>query len=256
MDHASTHPALDEARASGCRGPDDCVPALASAPHAPALATPRSCLAPAPSERSSTLAIARECPVETRGVTEAGQTLSTCRGPEIRHLRGQRDVRSPVADDDGREVPRFVQSGARDTESRQILEAGDKPSRRPHPLCAARATLRSAAFAVSWLAPGPRRSRVPRLGGASLPPTKYLSRGQKQNSAAPGDARAGAGPTTRRPVPETPGLAAAWAGGPGRQKRPYGQASQRSGRRECQREVPLKASFHEWSASLVRRPWW
>ena len=39
MDHASTHPALDEARASGCRGQDDCVPALASPRHAHALAT-------------------------------------------------------------------------------------------------------------------------------------------------------------------------------------------------------------------------
>jgi len=33
----------------------------------------------------------RECPVETRGDTEAGQTLSTRRGPDIRQLRvGQR----------------------------------------------------------------------------------------------------------------------------------------------------------------------
>jgi hypothetical protein len=38
-------------------------------------------------DRTATLAIARECPVENRGVTEAGQTLSTGRGPEIRHSR-------------------------------------------------------------------------------------------------------------------------------------------------------------------------
>ena len=35
----------------------------------------------------ATLAIARECPAETRGVTEAGQTLITGRGPEIRQSR-------------------------------------------------------------------------------------------------------------------------------------------------------------------------
>jgi hypothetical protein len=36
-------------------------------------------------------------------------------------------------------------------------------------LCAARATLRPAAFAISWLAPGPRRARVPRDAGPSAP---------------------------------------------------------------------------------------
>ena len=41
-----------------------------------------------------------------------------------RHLRGQRDVRSPVADDDRRQVPRFLQSGARDTEPRKFWKQG------------------------------------------------------------------------------------------------------------------------------------
>ena len=43
-------------------------------------------------------------------------------------------------------------------------------------LSAARATLRSAAFAVSWLPPGPPRSRVPRGAGKVLRRTRYSSR--------------------------------------------------------------------------------
>jgi hypothetical protein len=40
-------------------------------------------------DRIATLAIARECPVENRGVTEAGPPLSTGRGPEIRQSQGR-----------------------------------------------------------------------------------------------------------------------------------------------------------------------
>ena len=41
------------------------------------------------SARPATHAIARQCPLKTRGVTEAGQTLSSGRGPEIRQSRGR-----------------------------------------------------------------------------------------------------------------------------------------------------------------------
>jgi hypothetical protein len=44
--------------------------------------------------------------------------------PGPRHQRGQRDFRSPVTDDDRREVPRFLQSGARDTEPRKFWKQG------------------------------------------------------------------------------------------------------------------------------------
>jgi hypothetical protein len=90
----STRPALSDAhvpltRAVAHRHASPTVASddrnLAATRRVIALATPRSCRSPALSERSATFAIARECPVETRGVTEAGQTLSTGRGPEIRH---------------------------------------------------------------------------------------------------------------------------------------------------------------------------
>jgi hypothetical protein len=65
-------------------------------------------------------------------------------------------------------------------------------------------------------------------------------------------ADAGAGPTQRlvpgRPAGQPPGRRS-WQA-----EATYGQASQRPGRRECQREVPLRASFQELSASLVSRP--
>jgi hypothetical protein len=44
--------------------------------------------------RSATRVIARGRPAETRRVTEAGQTFSTGRGPEIRQQRGQPRVRA------------------------------------------------------------------------------------------------------------------------------------------------------------------
>ena len=43
-------------------------------------------------------------------------------------------------------------------------------------LCAARATLRRTAFAISWLAPGSRRSRVPRNPGKSTGRARCVSR--------------------------------------------------------------------------------
>jgi hypothetical protein len=91
--------------------------------------------------------------------------------PRFRHLRGQRDVRSPVADDDRREVPRFLQSGARDTAPRKFWKQGTRrraartrlarkgrrsPSRR------SRAPTSDAKLATS------RTSRLPRVTPASL----------------------------------------------------------------------------------------
>ena len=52
--------------------------------------------------------------------------------------------------------------------------------------CAARATLRSAAFAVSWLARGPRRSRVPRIPRLSPPPATCSSGDQSRTAAQAG----------------------------------------------------------------------
>jgi hypothetical protein len=62
------------------------------------MATPRSCRSPAPRERSATLAIGRECPSETRGITEAGQTLTAGRGPEIRQQQGPAEFGRLFAD--------------------------------------------------------------------------------------------------------------------------------------------------------------
>ena len=58
----------------------------------------RSCAGAGRRDRFATLAIALECPVETRGVTEAGQTLSTGRGPEIRHKRASGACRHLASD--------------------------------------------------------------------------------------------------------------------------------------------------------------
>ena len=88
--------------------------------------------------------------------------------PPIRHLRGQRDIRSPVADDDRREVPRFLQSGARDTEPGKFWKQGIRRraarTRYARSAGARTAALRAAPSATAQ-SPAARAKRVWAAGG-------------------------------------------------------------------------------------------
>jgi hypothetical protein len=117
-----------------------------------------------------------------------------------RMLRGLRRVSSPRAEGPSRRHKSrclLVRTkGSLIGGSRDSRFPGRRASRQRHwsvLQCAARATLRPAAFAISWLAPGPRRARVPRVagntGGAARCSCSKESRGQRLPARSNGRCR-------------------------------------------------------------------